>query len=236
MKTPLTGNVASRPPESNQEWQAWGEKDPLFGVIPQPGRERDGATPWTDADFYQTGSGDWEEFIRRWRLYGVDRTSCVEIGCGAGRLTQHIARDFGEVHALDVAEGMINYARQHVGSNVHLYVTDGISLPVPRRQRDRGVLGNCFPALRPDRGRCRLLPGDGSRIETGRHHHDPDAVAPVARESEAAWYAAGLPAPTTPTWRCAGPRAGITASACRVSSGARSCRASPTTPPGCATL
>ena len=26
---------------------------------------------------------------------------------------------------------MINYARQHVGSNVHLYVTDGISLPVP---------------------------------------------------------------------------------------------------------
>ncbi len=26
---------------------------------------------------------------------------------------------------------MINYARQHVASNVHLYVTDGISLPVP---------------------------------------------------------------------------------------------------------
>ena len=130
MKTPLTGSVESRIPESNQEWQAWGEKDPLFGVIPQPGKERDGPTPWTDADFYQTGRSDWEEFMRRWQRYGVERESCVEIGCGAGRLTRHIAKDFTEVHALDVAKGMINYARQHVGSNVHLHVTDGISIPV----------------------------------------------------------------------------------------------------------
>jgi ubiquinone/menaquinone biosynthesis C-methylase UbiE len=131
MKTPPTGNVATRPPASNQEWQAWGEEDPLFGVIPQSGRERDGATPWTDADFYQTGRGGWDEFLQHWRRYGVEREACVEIGCGAGRLTRHIARDFAEVHALDVAEGMINYARQHVRSNAHLYVTDGISLPVP---------------------------------------------------------------------------------------------------------
>src|ERR1700677_3203999 len=130
MKTPLTGNVASRPPESNQEWQAWGEKDPLFGVIPPPGRERGGATPWTDADFYQTGRSDWEEFLRRWQRYGIERECCVEIGCGAGRLSRHIAEDFAEVHALDIAQGMIDYARQNVGSNVRLHVTDGISLPV----------------------------------------------------------------------------------------------------------
>jgi ubiquinone/menaquinone biosynthesis C-methylase UbiE len=129
MKTPLTGNV-ERAPESNQEWQAWGEKDPLFGVIPQPGRERDGATPWTNVDFDETGRGHREEFLQRWQRYGVERESCVEIGCGAGRLTRHIAGDFAEVQALDVAEGMINYARQHVGPNVHMHVTDGISLPV----------------------------------------------------------------------------------------------------------
>jgi hypothetical protein len=46
--------------KSNVEWQAWGEKDPLFGVIPLTGRERDGAKPWTDADFYETGRADWE--------------------------------------------------------------------------------------------------------------------------------------------------------------------------------
>jgi len=135
MKTPLTTKAENLVPDSNQEWQAWGEKDPLFGVIPQPGRERSGFTPWTDADFYETGRSDWEEFMERWRRYGLVRESCVEIGCGAGRLTRHIARDFAEVHATDVAAGMIDYARQHVSSNVHLYVTDGVSLPV----RDHSV-------------------------------------------------------------------------------------------------
>ena len=135
MKTLLTGNAASPPqsnlPQSNKEWQAWGERDPLYGVIPQPGRERDGATPWTDEEFYQTGRNDWEELLQRWRRYGVERESCVEIGCGAGRLTRHIAQDFAEVHGLDVAAGMIDYARQHVPANVHLHVTNGTSLPVP---------------------------------------------------------------------------------------------------------
>jgi ubiquinone/menaquinone biosynthesis C-methylase UbiE len=135
MKTLLTGNAASTSqsnlPQSNKEWQAWGERDPLYGVIPQPGRERDGATPWTDEEFYQTGRNDWEELLQRWRRYGVERESCVEIGCGAGRLTRHIAQDFAEVHGLDVAAGMIDYARQHVPANVHLHMTNGTSLPVP---------------------------------------------------------------------------------------------------------
>jgi ubiquinone/menaquinone biosynthesis C-methylase UbiE len=55
----------------------------------------------------------------------------LEIGCGAGRLTQAIAHDFGEVYGLDVAEGMIDYARQHVGANVKLFVTDGVHVPAP---------------------------------------------------------------------------------------------------------
>jgi ubiquinone/menaquinone biosynthesis C-methylase UbiE len=116
---------------SNLEWQAWGEKDPLFGVIPQPGRERDGAEPWTDADFYATGRADWEELAARWRKYGLLPESCLEIGCGAGRLTRFIADTFSTVHGVDVAEGMIVYARRHMPMNVHLHVTDGVVLPVP---------------------------------------------------------------------------------------------------------
>ena len=93
MKTLLTGNAASTSqsnlpqsnlpqsnlPQSNKEWQAWGERDPLYGVIPQPGRERDGATPWTDEEFYQTGRNDWEELLQRWRRYGVERCEGVQV-------------------------------------------------------------------------------------------------------------------------------------------------------------
>ena len=116
---------------SNLEWQAWGEKDPLFGVIPLEGREHDGANPWNDADFFETGRCDWSEIVQRWDKYGLNHESCLEIGCGAGRLTRHIAGDFQNVHGLDVAKGMIEYARKHVGGNVNLYVGDGITLPVP---------------------------------------------------------------------------------------------------------
>ena len=117
--------------KSNVEWQAWGEKDPLFGVIPLTGRERDGATPWTDADFYETGRADWAEFQQRWRNYGLTQEACLEIGCGAGRITRNMARDFGQVYGVDVAEGMIAYARSHMPPNVSLFVSDGVTLPVP---------------------------------------------------------------------------------------------------------
>lgn len=116
--------------KSNVEWQAWGEKDPLFGVIPLTGRERDGAKPWTDADFYETGRLDWQEFRERWEHYGLTKEGCLEIGCGAGRITRSLAEDFPKVYGIDVAEGMIAYARQHMPPNVELFVTDGVTLPV----------------------------------------------------------------------------------------------------------
>jgi len=117
--------------KSNLEWQAWGAKDPLFGVIPKGGRERDGSSAWTDENFYETGRIDWNEFAERWARYGLVKDSCLEIGCGAGRLTQAIGEDFPTVYAVDVSEGMIAYARRHVGENVRLFVTDGVHLPVP---------------------------------------------------------------------------------------------------------
>jgi ubiquinone/menaquinone biosynthesis C-methylase UbiE len=131
MTKPAMEDRPAAPIGSNLEWQAWGDKDPLFGVIPQPGRERDGSRPWTDQDFYETGRADWEELAARWRRYGLSPESCVEIGCGAGRLTRFIADTFSTVHGVDVAEGMIAYARQHMPMNVELHVTNGVALPVP---------------------------------------------------------------------------------------------------------
>lgn len=40
---------------SGIEWRAWGKRDPLFGVATQPGREKTGATPWTDEESLATG-------------------------------------------------------------------------------------------------------------------------------------------------------------------------------------
>jgi SAM-dependent methyltransferase len=117
--------------ESNREWEHWGEVDPLYGVAVAKGRERDGKSPWTDEEFYSLGSTAWEEFEAHWRRYGLNPESCVEIGCGAGRLTMHLAKSFRTVHALDVSSGMIDYARQHIPApHVTFHHTDGRVIPL----------------------------------------------------------------------------------------------------------
>jgi ubiquinone/menaquinone biosynthesis C-methylase UbiE len=118
-------------PLSNVEWQAWGETDPLFGVASLAGKNRKGEHPWTDPEFYAHGAENWGQYRRHWELYGVNRKSCVEIGCGAGRITLQLANYFDYVHAIDVSEAMIEYARRNVdGNNVSFRLTEGASLPL----------------------------------------------------------------------------------------------------------
>jgi ubiquinone/menaquinone biosynthesis C-methylase UbiE len=61
----------------------------------------------------------------------MDRDSCVEIGCGAGRMTRHMSECFGVVHAFDISDDMLNYARRNVSAqNVDFRRTTGADLPV----------------------------------------------------------------------------------------------------------
>lgn len=121
---------------SNEEWKAWGEMDPLYGVAALRGRAKSGADPWTDESFYETGGIDWNLFRSKWEQYGVKRDTCIEIGCGAGRMTTHLARYFERVHGLDVSVGMVEYARARVPGNVLLHVTTGLEIPLPDGSAD----------------------------------------------------------------------------------------------------
>lgn len=117
---------------SNKEWKKWGEIDPLFGVASWENRGKDGSNAWTDKDFYQLGESDWKDFSRHWEMYGVNRESCLEIGCGAGRITMQLASYFNSVHAIDVSEKMIEYSKKHISnSSVNFYISNGIDIPLP---------------------------------------------------------------------------------------------------------
>ena len=56
----------------------------------------------------------------------------LEIGCGAGRMTKHLATVFGEVVGVDVSGAMIEQARQRMtaANNVTLYETNGLDFSV----------------------------------------------------------------------------------------------------------
>ena len=116
-------------PRSNAEWKAWGREDPLFGVASWPGRAKGDADAWNLDAFYAIGATDWRDCERRWRRYGLRPGACVEIGCGAGRMTKPLATTFDEVVALDVSEDMLAVARANASApGVSYRLTDGVTL------------------------------------------------------------------------------------------------------------
>lgn len=120
-----------KPPASNIEWTAWAQKDPLYAVATCPERNKEGLVPWSDDAFYALGKADWQDFRTRWTQYGLDTDSCVEIGCGAGRMTAPMSETFGVVHAFDISEDMLEYARRKVpAKNVEFRRNTGADLPV----------------------------------------------------------------------------------------------------------
>jgi ubiquinone/menaquinone biosynthesis C-methylase UbiE len=117
--------------KSNAEWERWGELDPLHAVASWPGKQAGAANAWTPAEFYALGESDWRDFSAHWRHYGLQPGHCVEIGCGAGRLTKHLAQDFQTVTALDVSPAQTKYARAQIpAANVTFCVTDGVRIPL----------------------------------------------------------------------------------------------------------
>jgi ubiquinone/menaquinone biosynthesis C-methylase UbiE len=116
--------------KSNAEWKQWGKEDPFFGVAAWAGKEKGGAVPWTDEEFYSLGESDWRDFVNHWRHYGLSKESCLEIGCGAGRITKQLASYFDRVYAVDISPEMISYARKAIpGANIEFAVIDGLHLP-----------------------------------------------------------------------------------------------------------
>jgi ubiquinone/menaquinone biosynthesis C-methylase UbiE len=116
---------------SNREWKKWGELDPLYGVASWPGKNKGSADPWTNEDFYRLGQSDWQDFRNHWQKYGLSLESCLEIGCGAGRITKQLAKDFSRVYAIDISKEMIAYAQQEIqSSSVVFQVCSGADIPL----------------------------------------------------------------------------------------------------------
>jgi ubiquinone/menaquinone biosynthesis C-methylase UbiE len=118
---------------SNEEWRALAREDQVLrNVLAWPDREG-----WSEQEFYATGEADWEDFRRHWRHYQPELGgTCLEIGCGAGRITRALARDFDRVVALDVSSDMLEHARGAASEHVELRLVDEPAIPLAGGEAD----------------------------------------------------------------------------------------------------
>lgn len=96
-------------------WQAMGNSDPYYSVLTSP--EYFG-TPPQDVirRFFQTGFSDVERFFKtleRNDLIPPRHTTCLEFGCGLGRITRALAPHFEKVFAVDISAAHLALAEKH---------------------------------------------------------------------------------------------------------------------------
>lgn len=174
---------------SNIEWQAWGEKDPLWGVASWTGRQKSGPNPWTDSEFYALGE-DWLDFQEHWTRYGLVQGKCLEIGCGVGRITARLAQFFQSVTALDVSSAMLAYAMKRISAaNIEWCLSDGDRIPCADDTFDAVFSCHVFQHF-PDaeagfqtfREIARVLkPGGTFMVHLPVHHFPPAGRFAIAR-------------------------------------------------------
>jgi len=100
---------------------------------------------YTDGDigFRESGKRDYERLIKNDKviqdhLGPFEYRTIMEIGCGTGRMTEFMARDFAGVYALDVSRKMVEEGKKRLSGlaetpwdyeNIEWIETDGAHLP-----------------------------------------------------------------------------------------------------------
>lgn len=87
---------------------------------------------WGETEFYRTGEEDAQRLIDVFctdHKISTKTRTCLEIGCGAGRVTKALATRFRRVIALDVSDAMLDFAQERVlAENVQWVRGTGIDL------------------------------------------------------------------------------------------------------------
>ena len=94
-----------------RDWEQLAETDPLWAVLTDPSRK---GGRWTREEFLETGEHQVADLLARAAALGrpAAHRRAFDFGCGAGRLTRALAARFDEAVGVDVAEGMVEVARQ----------------------------------------------------------------------------------------------------------------------------
>jgi SAM-dependent methyltransferase len=98
------------------EWQYLGETEPYWSTITQPQYHIEQFESSRE-QFYQSGKYVIDIYLAALRRNGINPNSInnlLEVGCGVGRVTQHLADNFPNVMAADISAAHISVGKAHI--------------------------------------------------------------------------------------------------------------------------
>jgi SAM-dependent methyltransferase len=112
-------------------WEAWGQRDPYFGVITNPKFRMSGIDEQVKREFFESGETDVHHVLTTIRKFvdpGFAPRKVLDFGCGVGRVLVSFAKIVDEVVGLDVSRSMLQEAQRNCDErrlcNVHLLESD----------------------------------------------------------------------------------------------------------------
>ena len=94
-----------------RNWEAFGESDAFFGVLSDPTKY---GSRWDPDEFFASGRAHVEKLFRTLSdaCIPLQTGTCLDFGCGPGRLTVPLSASFERTVGVDVARPMIEAARR----------------------------------------------------------------------------------------------------------------------------
>lgn len=102
----------------DRSWESLGTAQPFWSVITDDGFISERLTAERIAEFYRSGEGEFRNFLAALARAGISlsqKTTCLEYGCGLGRLTQQLARQFPRTIGVDISTAHLELAEKHAG-------------------------------------------------------------------------------------------------------------------------
>ncbi len=108
----LTGMSVRRFRSLARSWEGLGRTDPLFGILSDPSKW---GGKWDADEFFASGRAHVEKLLRSLHEIGAwfKNDTCLDFGCGVGRLTVPLSESFDRTIGVDVARSMIDQARRY---------------------------------------------------------------------------------------------------------------------------
>ena len=102
-------------------WEELAEKDAIYYIDTKLGRDAD------EKKFRESGEADYKKLVADDPLVR-GRGVIMDFGCGTGRLTEFMEKDFVGVIGVDISKEMLRQAEERLGNKVILIETDGYKI------------------------------------------------------------------------------------------------------------